>query len=124
MASTNTTKEALIKSMRNLKSHRTRVLGRLPPSESHMSLLEKLGFLWDDFSLKYDEFEEVLDGMEDQAAKKLRDKFVTQKSLQEYYKEAENVYGEAETRLTKLVEDDFEKKNKQDIFRVELPSMV
>ena len=84
-----------------------------------MSLLEKLGFLWDDFSLKYDEFEEVLDGMEDQAAKKLRDKFVTQKSLQEYYKEAETVYGEAETRLTKLVEDDFEKKNKQDIFRVE-----
>ena len=116
---TSSSKEALIKSMRNLKSCRTRILGSMPPPGSHIDLLENLGSLWDEFSIRYGEFDEVLDGMEDPAAKKIRDKFVTGKSLEDYYKEAETVYAEADTKLNKLIQDCVDKKKKQDKFRVE-----
>lgn len=113
------TKENIIKALRNLKSFRTRVLGVVSPTESRLTLLDDLGSLWDEFSLRYEEFDDSLDGMEAQAAKKIRDKFVTGKSFEDYYKEAETVYGEAETRLNKLLQDGVDKKRKQDKFRAE-----
>lgn len=112
-------KEPIVKAMRNLKSFRTRVLGVVPPKESRLTLLDELGSLWDEFWLRYDEFDTSLDGMETAAAKKLQDQFVKNKSFEEYYQEAETVYQEAEVRVTKLLQDSAEKKSQQDKFRAE-----
>ena len=112
-------KEPIIKAMRNLKSFRTRVMGVVPQKESRLTLLDDLGSLWDEFSLRYDEFDTSLDGMETTAAKKLQDQFVKGKSFEEYYQEAETVYQEAENKVTKLIQESTDKKTKQDKLRVE-----
>ena len=78
-------KDPVIRSMRNLKSFRTRVLGVVPQKESRLTLLDDLGSLWDEFTLRYDEFEASLDGMETNMAKKFQDQFVRGKSFEEYY---------------------------------------
>ena len=57
-------KDPVIRSMRNLKSFRTRFLEVVPQKESRLTLLDDLGSLWDEFTLIYDEFEVSLDGME------------------------------------------------------------
>ena len=94
-------------------------MGVVPQKESRLTLLDDLGSLWDEFSLRYDEFDTSLDGMETTAAKKLRDQFVKGKSFEEYYQEAETVYQEAENKVTKLIQESTDKKTKQDKLRVE-----
>ena len=112
-------KEPLIKALRNLKSFRTRVMGMVPQKESRLTLLDDLGSLWDEFSLRYDEFDTSLDGMETAAAKKLQDQFVKGKSFEQYYQEAETVYQEADEKVTKLLRENADKKTKQDKLRAE-----
>ena len=94
-------------------------MGVVPQKESRLTLLDDLGSLWDEFSLRYDEFDTSLDGMETTAAKKLQDQFVKGKSFEEYYQEAETVYQEAENKVTKLIRESTDKKTKQDKLRVE-----
>ena len=86
----------------------------VPQKESRLTLLDDLGSLWDEFTLRYDEFEASLDGMETNMAKKFQDQFVKGKSLEQYYQEAETVYHVADEEVKELLKDSAGKKIKQE----------
>ena len=113
-------KESLLKAMRELKTHRTKCLGVVPPGASLELLLAQLGELWDQFVLKHDDMTEEIDKKEDEAAQqKMRDRIVKGKSMEAYYEEAEAVYEEAEGNLQTRITRDTSKREKMEITRIE-----